>query len=193
MSMRLLVSFVCIISFSSCSACSPGEWAAEKLIEKATGISVDEKDGSVTFRSKDGELTVSDKDGEAVLVAKGKDGETLRVGGAEGKLPEGFPLPVADGAKVENSVSKGKGAERHFVVTLSSPAAATGRIADFYERELKRKGLEVERSNFEVDGALSVSMTGRGEGDVSAAVTIFANQGDDNALISVSWEQKPRG
>lgn len=193
MSVRLLVSFVCLIFFSSCSACSPGEWATEKLIEKATGISVDEKDGSVTFRSKDGELTVSDKDGEAVLVAKGKDGETLRMGGAEGKLPQGFPLPIADGAKVENSMSKDKGEEKHFVVTLSSPVAATGRIADFYERELERKGLEVERSNFEVDGALSVNMTGRGEGNVSAAVTIFANNEDDKALISLSWEEKPQG
>lgn len=193
MSVRLLSVMMSLVFFASCSACSPSEWAAEKLIEKATGISVDEKAGTVTFKSKEGEFKISDKGEETVIAIKGKDGEEVRIGGSDKKLPEGFPLRLVDGATIASSMSMGKGKNESFVVALEAPARSHDRIAEFYERELQAKGVEVERARFELDGSVTISLTGTAEGGVSTSVSVWADGEGSKTTATISWEKTAEG
>lgn len=189
MHVRQFLAIVSLVFFASCSACSPSEWAAEKLIEKATGISVDEKAGTVTFKSKEGEFTLSDKGEEAVIAIKGKDGEEVRIGSSEKKLPQGFPLRLIDGATIASSMSVGKGKNESFIVTLEAPANSHERIAEYYERELRSKGVEVERTRFEVEGNVSISLTGNGDDGVTSSVSVWSDSEASKTVATISWEK----
>lgn len=195
MSLKLIPLAMLPLFLSACSGCSPGGWAAEKLIEKATGVSVNEKDGSVTIKTKEGELKLTGDGDEAVFAVKGKDGAELKIGGSETKVPKGFPLAIVDGAKVTGSMAMGKADEQGFFVTLEIPKNIREKAADFYEKELRAKGIEVERSQVEVNGFTTISLSGKGAGGIGSSVSIFDVHDDESsaANVTIAWEKKLAG
>lgn len=109
------------------------EKAAEKAIEAATGVKVDSDNNSITIKDKEGkELTIA--------------------GGEEGKLPEGFPLPVYQGAKIAAATTMTTDNKKSFAVELELTAEPKA-VADYYEAQLKDRGMEVTRmDNSSKDG-----------------------------------------
>lgn len=192
MSLRLVSAAVLALSVSGCS-CNPSGWVAEKLVEKATGVSVSEKDGKVTLKTKDGEVVLTGEGDDAVFAVKGKDGTDLVIGGSETKVPKDFPLPIVEGAKITGSMSMGKGDERGFFVTLEIPTNHRARVADFYERELRARGVEVERNEMEVNGYSTISLSGKGAGGIGSTVSIFDadTEAGRAANVTIAWERKP--
>jgi hypothetical protein len=126
------------------------ETAVQKAVETATGVQVDENNGSVTI--------------------KGPDGKELQVTSAEGQLPEGFPFELHKGAKVVGSS----------VLTTDGKKAWTAQaefegevklVADYYEGLFKSLGVEVTRMDTNADGEQMVMLTGE-SGKLSVWTTI---------------------
>lgn len=185
---------------TGCGACT--EKLAEKALEQA-GVKVE--GDTVTLRGKDGEeIRISGNEG--TVVVKGKDGEeavfaeqggTVRIKSAEGefematqgqaKIPDGFPLAVADGVDVASAASSKSDRERSYFVTLQS-AKGVDDLASFYERELKDKGLKVERNEMQFDNVRMVSF--RGEKDQTEATVIVRSEGDEGkTAVQLSWRE----
>lgn len=169
-----------------------GEMAAEKLTEKAIGaaiggadVDVDADSGEVTIKGKDGEVVHMKSAGEnATVTIKGKDGEYRYDSAGGGKVPDGFPLAVASGAKVQGSVSSSNDEERTYMVTLASDAAVD-EVAAFYKRELEAKGLKVERTDVDMDGKKFVTLGGRAE-KREASVTVSSADEGAGCLTQIS-------
>lgn len=110
----LVLALVALVGLTGCAK------IAEKAIEDATGVSVDEDDGTVTIEGEDGaSITVNDEGTE---------------------LPEGYPddAPVYDGtiASAWESTDQGKTTYMVSVTTKDS----IGDVVDWYKSELESEG-----------------------------------------------------
>lgn len=141
--------------------------ATEKIVEGASGISVDVDDGSIT---------ITGPEGQAI---------TLSGDSAEDRLVAGFPLPVYDGAKVVGSGRVTTNGKTTYSAELSFTGDAMA-VADFYEEALKEMGIEVSRSEMEIDGEIMVMLSGESE-TRSGLITITRKEsekaGTANLLI----------
>lgn len=170
-----------------------GGKAAQLALEKATGVSVD-GDGNVKIKTDEGAVEIS-SDGEDGLKFKGKDGEELHIGGKTVKAPAGFPLPIMDEATIASSIAGGKAGEKSYMVVANLPFDTDPEaVAAFYEKELEGKGIEVERSDFEINGLVSVTLAGTAAGGSKANVLITKNtaateeEGDRAVNVTLNWE-----
>lgn len=190
-----------VVAFVGCKSPS------EAIIEAATGGKVDIKEGKVSFQGKDGSVTTVTDDGKGggrVVVTNDK-GETATVDAQEGqmrikskdgvaewgtgKLPEGFPLPMLDGAAIQTSTknSSEKGDAFHVIATSKDEPAA---IADFYAKALKDKGFEkIDRSEHNMGGTSMVTLAARKK-DQAAAVTVMREEGKDESMVTIAWGPK---
>lgn len=146
------------------------ERGVEKAIESATGVSVDEDEGSITFTGEDGEKV------------------TLSGASAEGKLVDGFPLPIYDGAKVANSGRLAANGKETYSAELSFTGGAL-EVADFYEQALKEQGIEVSRSEMESDGETMVILMGESE-TKSGWITVVRNQSEEAGTATLLFGDK---
>ena len=145
------------------------ETATEKAIEKATGVSVDEKGGSVTIKGQDGSTTTVSSD-------------------TGGKLPEGFPLPLLPGSKVTSSSRMTTDGKLAFIVELTFKGEATA-AADFYEKAIKGLGgADISRTESETDGETSIFLMAETEKQ-SGWITIETDK-EKNGIVSFIWGDK---
>jgi hypothetical protein len=129
------------------------EKAAQTAVEKATGVKVDDKSGSVTVT--------------------GKDGKTATVSGGEGKLPEGIPadLPVYTGdTKSGGKIESPEGATYTFTILTADDAKS---VVDWYKKELGAKGWTISSATtMESDGKVSGSIVAKKDkADLMISVT----------------------
>lgn len=133
------------------------------------GVTVQEgKDGSVTIGTKDGSLEV----------AGGQKGGNL-------KVPEGFPHKLMDGGKLDSSLRATVDGTTTYTLTVTYAKQEPRKVADYYEAELKRLGVEVNRSESEDSEGLTVMLIGsteRLDGWVSVS-TNKETKGTDLVLI----------
>lgn len=160
------------------------EKVSEKAVETATGTKVDKSGEKVTVKTKEGTLTYQADDKSAEF--KGPEG-SLKM--AEGEVPKGFPLPVYKGAKVLQGVTHERPDEgKMYQVTLQTPDAV-GKIADFYAKALKDKGIEAERRELKSDEMAMVALTSESD-KLQVTVTATRQAKDDKATVSLAWHAK---
>ena len=187
-----------LLCFSGCKC------MGEKLLETATGGQVKVDGNNLTVKNEKGETVTfsgEGKDGKGTLVVKNEKGETATLtgddkgvkiqskdGSAEfgtGKVPDGFPLPVIDGATVASGAHNktAKGDAYTLMATINKDSVA---IADFYEKELKAKGFKVERvQNPMVTGMVVVN--GK-KPKLTASCTIMRESPDKPASLIIGWQ-----
>lgn len=143
------------------------EKAVEKAVETATGVSVDEKNGSVTI--------------------KGQDGQQINIQSSEAKLPDGFPIKVQPGGKVTTGTSMKADGKQSWIVEIafdSDPKA----VADYWEKAFADQGLKMSRTDSETDGEVTIILTGESEKQ-STWTTLTWNK-DDKGTVAIMFGDK---
>jgi hypothetical protein len=142
------------------------------------------EDGKVTVQTRQDTATIEASDGQARI----QTGEgTMTFGG--NKVPQGFPLEVMPGSKVEHS-SHVTPAGRPGVFQVSlSVAAPVEQIADFYEKALRDKELSVTRSQQTVDGNTMVMLIGESP-SADATAMILHDADAEQPTVMISWNAK---
>lgn len=126
---RIGIAFVLVLALAVSAGCAQiAEKAARGAVEKATGVKVDEKKGSVTVT--------------------GKDGKSVSYSGSEDKLPDNLPadFPVYDGTPDGGSASAttDEGSTWTFNIATTDKVA---QVSDWYKDELTNKGWTIETSS----------------------------------------------
>lgn len=142
--------------------------AAQRAIEQTTGVSVDQKNNSVTIKGQDGkQMTITANE--------------------EGKLPEGFPIPVFQGGKVTASATMNTDNKKSWTAEIEFEATAKA-VGDYYEKMIKERGMKVTRSDSTDGGFTSVTLVAESDKE-SAFLTI--NQGEkEPAVLTLMWGNK---
>lgn len=170
---RILVLGVTLLALALLSGCGVAdrivENATEKavgnLVEQATGVSVDEDEGTVTI--------------------KGKDGEQVEISGTEGKLAEGFPLPLYDGAKVNSSGRMSVNGKTSYTAEIAFGGDATA-VADYYEKVMKERGIEeVNRIESDSDGELIIILTGESPSETGWITVTFDKAAKEGSVAFI--------
>jgi len=138
---------------------------------------------------RDRTTVVTTPNGDKVTLEEKKDGTTsLRDNhGASqtatpGKLPDGFPLPVYEGATVEGGI---KVNDKQFVATLHTKAAPK-LVTDYYAAVLAKRGFETQRTESN-DGEHDASMLGGEKDRVQVMVNASRETGAAQTDVSISY------
>jgi hypothetical protein len=135
------------------------------------GVTVDKgKGGTVTVQTGDGKLEMSAPDS------------------GQAKVPDGFPIKVINGAKVESSLKTTANGKVGYTLTLSVQQDAKA-VADFYEAELKGAQQKVDRNEIESDGSLLITLTGDGATDATW-LTVSRDKGATGVNVTIFWGAK---
>ncbi|HEY3374153.1 MAG TPA: hypothetical protein VGK02_03705 [Candidatus Aquicultor sp.] len=139
------------------------EQATKKAVENATGVKVDEKNGSVNIKTDKGEATIS---------------------GSESKVPDGFPkdFPIYDGVKITSGLKTEAEGKTSFQVTFET-SDDVKKVVDFYKKALADNGYKISGS-MEADEMASLSLK-KGDADIGG-VTITKSDGKTNVLIGLT-------
>lgn len=139
------------------------------------------EDGKLTLKTEEGTATIETSGNQARI----RSGDTTMTLGGNA-APEGFPLAVMPGAKVEHgSHMTPAGRPEVFQVGLST-SADVEQIATFYEAALKNQQLSVTRSEQSGPGGRMVMLMG--ESDTTKATTmIVRDSGEEQVNITISW------
>ncbi|MFH1810606.1 MAG: hypothetical protein ABIJ09_17825 [Pseudomonadota bacterium] len=179
---------------------------AETAMEKAAGVEVDRNGDQITIKTKEGSVTttqtagpgggattvITNEKGEKVVMAS--DENKVRIEGdkgvleygADGKVPDGFPLSVVGGATVMgNAHNKADGRESYMVSlqTDKTPIA----IADHYATELTGKDFKIERSQMSANGQTVATVSASKDG-TSAQITAMTMEGQPKTQVTLMWE-----
>jgi hypothetical protein len=142
------------------------------------------EDGKVTVQTKEDKATIVASEGQARIQT---DEGTMTFGG--NKVPQGFPLAVMPGSKVEHSSHvTPAGRPEAYQVSLSV-AAPVDQIADFYEKALRDKELSVTRSQQTVEGNTMVMLIGESQ-SADATAMILHDAGAEQPTVMISWNAK---
>lgn len=174
MRFKFIYTSVMLLAVAAAAAgCGVGdkiaEKAVEKAIEEATGAKVEQKNDTVTITTKDGQVSL---------------------GGESGKLPDGFPLPAYPGAKIISSATSTEQGVKHYLVSLTSEKPAK-EITAYYEQELQKKGMTLEKTDISDDSSTTVLLNGKaGQDDASVQIVDGDSIGEKGFVINLFYNQK---
>lgn len=97
--------------------------------------------------------------------------------------PEDFPLPIYAGLQVKGSLRTQTGDFKGIQVELVGDAAPQA-IADFYEAEFKKRGLNVSKMNQKTAAGEEILILGQSE---TITAGIAASREKDETRVVVSW------
>lgn len=144
------------------------EKAVEKAVEQATGVKVDEQNNSVTITGQDGkELTIKSSE--------------------DGKVPEGFPLPIMKGGKLNTSAEMTSDGKKGWTAEMEFTAGPK-EVADFYEQAVKERGMKVTRTDTNSEGSVDIVLMG--ESDTQTAFITVSKYEDEATILTVMWGDK---
>lgn len=170
--LRKVFALLLTLTMVALTGCGLADKAAEKAMEKALGVSVDEKKGEVTFQTKDGEkVTVSSSDAK------------------EGQLPEGFPLPVFPGGKVASGGKLTVNGKTQYTVeiTFKGPVKPVG---EFYAKAIKEKGFgDLFQAESSDDEQENYTLSGQSEKE-AAYFFIESNKATKEGTVAISYGDK---
>jgi predicted small lipoprotein YifL len=160
----IIVPLLLVMTLTGCglagkAAEKAADTVAEKAVEKATGVSVDQKNNSVTIKSNE-----------------------------DGKLPTGFPLPLYKGGKVLSSSTMTTNDKKGYTVEMEFDADPKT-VADFYEKAMKDRGIELTRMDSEQDGEVNIALTGASDKE-SVFGTISRLKDAQKTTFTVMWGDK---
>ena len=170
--LRKLFTVLLTLTMLALTGCGLADRTAEKAMEKALGVSVDEKKGEVTFQTKDGEkVTVTSQDAK------------------EGKLPDGFPLPVFPGGKVASGGKLTINGKTQYTVEITFKGDVKP-VGEFYAKVLKEKGFgdlfQAESSTDEED---NYTLSGQSEKE-AAYFFIQSLKPSKEGTLAISYGDK---
>ena len=123
--MRFLRTVVLVaVTAFALVACSGGN-VAEEILEGQEGV---------------GDVEINENNGSVQIEVEDEDGNTAVIGG--GEVPDGFPIPVADGGDVAAVFTQGSDA----TVTLTYPAGDYDSLVATYQEFVDSTGGEVNTS-----------------------------------------------
>jgi len=132
-----------------------------------------------TIKNADGTVEV---DGDEVKI-KTKDGSaTINTS----KVPDGFPIPMYKGAKVENSthISDPNGQE---IFQLSITTLDTVKqVTEFYEKVFKEKEISTTRTE-QSDGENQMIMLFGSSEKLDVSAMVSSDQDSDQTSATISW------
>jgi hypothetical protein len=137
-------------------------FGVKKAIEAETGVTVDERGGTVTFKGEDGATAVIDESGSGTITYKDETGKEVTIETqAEGDaktLPKDFPpsFPVMAGMQVvaTYSLASSEGVKT-FTIEWSTSASVEA-VAEYYGRALKDSGWNVSVTTTSEEGVYLV-------------------------------------
>lgn len=139
----------------------------------------------VTVRTKDGQSSIETSGGKTVIKSAGEGKEGTVVVG-ENKAPEGFPLPVMSGARIEHSTHIAK-ADSPEVYQLSMKIAAPiAAVTEFYAKAFKDKGLKVEQSQTTGEESSQAIVAGEGT-KIEASVVVVKEAKAKETTVAIYW------
>lgn len=160
---RVLLAIICAVSLIGALGCRQ---VAEKAVEGATGVKVEDGGGSVTVKTDEGEATIK----------SGKE------------LPEGFPtdVPVYKGI-IETSSSFASNEGQVYNVVLSTEDEVEA-VKQFYLDELAAKGWKVGMTLDSGSGAQRGVTISAEQGDLALTVvaSVRAEGGTEVSLMVAS-------
>ena len=164
--MSLVVVSAALVSLIVLSGCG---FLAQKAVEGATGVKVDQGNGSVTVQGSNG--------GSATV--------------QQGKIPDGFP---ADFAVYSGSIKMGNRVQSPdgtlYQVTIET-ADDPKTVADWYDEKLKTAGWTIDSRN-DVNSNGKAASTIIAKKDKQQAMIIAGTQSDGNLTeVNVSIQSKP--
>jgi len=188
-SIRIAAVLTATLFATGCGACA--EFATEKALSSA-GIDVDLDGQKIKIKGKDGEeLELDASNDKGTLTVKGKEGEFKFAAEGDGKVPEGFPIELAKGGKVEGSVTGSTGKEKTFLVTVRYDGGAkrVDELSKYFQEQLEKKGYQVERSSVDTDGSRFVMLNGKAERG-GTSVTVSSGAGEDAVTAQISVREE---
>ncbi len=139
--------------------------AAEKAVEKATGVEVDKNGNSVTVTGEDGTVKVE--------------------GGDQASLPEEFPkdVPIYPGAKLVVSSSATADGKTTFTAAYETEDDVKT-VHGWYKKQLPKEGWTVQGETLTGTGTQSTGaiMTNKGE----SQLTVAATRSQDNKKTTIT-------
>jgi hypothetical protein len=120
------------------------EAITEKVIEAATDIDdleIDKKTGTIRMKTEEGTMVLNGDDDGATVNFTGADGTVMTLdAGANGKLPDGFPLAVPIGSEVAFSNRTTDGDATTYMVMMQHPTGSRDAIEAHWQGELAKRG-----------------------------------------------------
>ncbi len=160
---KLVIAVLALSLVFMLTACSSlTKTATKKAVEKTTGVSVDEDEGSVKIKTDEGEAEIQ----------SGKN-----------ELPDDFPddFPIYKGAKVTNSSKMSTDKGTSYYVTLEVKGSVD-KVADYYKEELVDAGYTIS-STMETNGNVMYTLQNDGivqvvdqDGKTMVQVTLVEKQ-----------------
>lgn len=168
---------VLILLVAACG--NPSETVAEQIIESQTGADVNISDDGGSMQVTDDEGNTVDfnsSDGTVVITGTDEEGNesVVEMGGTE--IPDGFPMPLPDGAEVTfvSSIDTPQGASMSVTVKIDPGDAAA--VLEMYKGWYADQGMEVTSSEAMVIGG----------SDSVASLVQIADYGD-YAEVILTW------
>jgi len=144
---------------------------AEKVVEETMGISVDEKEGTVTIKGV------------------GEDAQDLTISGGSGKVVEGFPLPIYPGTEVKDTGKLSTGEYATYTGEFIIKADFDD-LVEFYENAMKERGVaEVTRLEASDGGWKEMMLMGQSETE-SGTIDIQWEESTGAAMVTILWGDK---
>lgn len=179
--MRLLGAMLLVVVCGCGKSDEAGDRTAEKAVEALSGGKVKVKGNKVTIKTEKGTATF-ERDDESGQV-KTKDA-TISFG--KNELPKGFPLKLYAGSKIAQAMHAKPDKEPEAFQVHASVSAPLDKVAEFYEKALKGKGLEVKRTKIESDDTQMINLNGQA-GKVKAVVMVNRAKDAAETTTSIIW------
>jgi len=127
-------------------------------------------------------------DGDSTLTITGNDGEKVTfTTGQEGKLPDGFPLPLIKGGKVGSATKITTNNKDGYSVELTY-SGTHKEAADFYQKALKDLDIEVERTDVSAQDEVTIMLMG--QSDKHDVWLMVNGKGEKGGTIAIMWGDK---
>ncbi len=106
------------------------------------------------------------------------------------KLPEGFPLPVMSGLRVNSTIATSSGDFSGNQVELFG-SVAPEKVAEFYESEFNKRGLKVSKTTMSTEKGQEVLVLGESE-KVTAGIVAVMDEKSGGSRVVVSWSERKK-
>ncbi|MFH0792591.1 MAG: hypothetical protein V2A74_01010 [bacterium] len=183
--MRELLISLLVLTLLGCGGSDDKSSYTVKTDEGTMKVSGDEKSMTIT----------GTEDGKKVNMKMTTEGDTMKIETSEGtfttgenKVPDGFPLPVPDGAKITYSahMAPSDASKQEAFSIQYQIATSPEELAKTYEKAFKDKDMKVNRIEQKSDQNQMLALTG-GSDKANASVNINKATGGDTTEVIVTW------
>ncbi len=158
--------------------------AEETATGQAAGTGSKGTSEKMTIQTEEGTVTVEQGGGRTTIT--GADGSTGTIVTGETEVPKGFPLALMPKSVIQQSAHVSPADQPEAFHLETTVAASVADVAAFYEKELKSKGLTVQR--IETQGEDSNQIILSGQSDETQGVAVIERKSEDKLTrVNLNW------